>query len=274
MAEFSMVPVATEYQPKNAYSLALCAELAYQDEAPIQAKTASWGLSNFKFIDSGLSTQVFVAGNDELVIVAYRGTEDVTDFIADIRALQVDGPWGKVHKGFSKALDRVFDEVAATIESFRSGGQSLWICGHSLGAALATLTAAQLKTQDTAINGIYTYGEPRSGDPDFARHYEAALKERHFRFANNNDAVTRIPWEQFQFQDIELEYSHVGQFIYITTRKTLSDDIGTWGLRADRALGRIQAGATGDFFDGVTDHAIAEYIKALELNIDNNPFAD
>jgi hypothetical protein len=57
------------------------------------------------------------------------------------------------------------------------------------------------------IGGVFTFGQPRVGDSQFAREYKqlafpraegkAYLNDRHFRFVNNNDVVTVVPSKLF-----------------------------------------------------------------------------
>src|SRR5207249_4492483 len=72
----------------------------------------------------------------------------------------------------------------------KSPGQKLWLTGHSLGGALATLAAAHLGRD--AVQGLYTYGCPRVGDVKFT----SVLPEAsHFRFVHRRDWVVEQPPE-------------------------------------------------------------------------------
>ncbi|CAM9276656.1 unnamed protein product [Ectocarpus sp. 12 AP-2014] len=77
----------------------------------------------------------------------------------------------------------------------------MYIAGHSLGGALATVAAARLSYVDNMdIAGVYTIGSPRLNDG-------TPLKDKYFRCRNNNDIVTRIP--------LPPGYKHVGTEIYV-----------------------------------------------------------
>ena len=56
----------------------------------------------------------------------------------------------------------------------------IFITGHSLGAALAVLCAAEIGAQDRSlglnVTGVYTYGEPRVGNAAFQRFYNKGTK--------------------------------------------------------------------------------------------------
>ena len=40
---------------------------------------------------------------------------------------------------------------------------SVWYTGHSLGGALASLATAQMRRQEVPVDGLYTFGQPRTG---------------------------------------------------------------------------------------------------------------
>ena len=85
----------------------------------------------------------------------------------------MDGPLGRVHTGFYHALQDIWPQMQTRIGQLRSDDRDnarpqrpLWITGHSLGAAMATLAAAELIMRDEPFYGGYTFGSPRCGDRD------------------------------------------------------------------------------------------------------------
>jgi pimeloyl-ACP methyl ester carboxylesterase len=68
-------------------------------------------------------------------------------------------------------------------------GRTLWFCGHSLGAALATL-AADLYP-DT--RGVCTFGTPRIGDRTFSVGFSERFAGRSLRYVNGHDVVAHVP---------------------------------------------------------------------------------
>src|SRR5262249_13938988 len=140
----------------------------------------------------------------------------------------------------------------------RQPGQALWLAGHSLGGALATLAAAHLGRD--AVQGLYTYGCPRVGDAAFA----AVLPRRsHFRFVHRDDWVTTVP------PDL-LGYVHAGtrQPVPGPPRSILDDLASGAGELASvltalaRTL-RLDVGGLPFKVFGLADHAPIYYATLL-----------
>ncbi|WP_137807302.1 lipase family protein [Pseudomonas sp. G(2018)] len=138
-------------------------------------------------------TQAFITHNDELILIAVRGTsENPPDALRDADAYQVpfEGTDSKVHRGFYGSALRAYDFVLNYLDRFYAG-QKLLICGHSLGGAVALLLAEMLRrrTENYTLQ-LYTYGAPRAGDANFVKGAEPLV---HYRIVNHNDPVPSVP---------------------------------------------------------------------------------
>ncbi len=266
MSPFTFHPQTTEYNPENAYWMGKAAELAYLDEAAVQEKTVGeWGFKSCTFLDKG-GTQGFVAGRGDMILVAFRGTEPtkLEDIVADADIDKAAGSVGMVHRGFKRALDKVWEQTLAAIMQLRDTDQPIWFTGHSLGAALATLAVGRTMDADLPVQGIYTFGQPRVGGNDFATWYDKSVRPRAFRCVNNNDMVTRVPLRN-------MGYRHVGTFVYFDSQGSIHKDIRKWELFQDRIKGLIEyLGKPGT--DGLKDHFMKKYLHCLGKNIKQNPF--
>jgi triacylglycerol lipase len=253
-------PSAKGYHSNNALCLACAANLAYMDEADIAPVIKAWGFSQFRFFDHK-ETQAFVCGNSKTILVSFRGTEPskLKDWMSDLKARKEKGPVGKVHRGFKGALNKVWPDVTNYVSSIRTRNQKLWFTGHSLGAALATLAAARTQLTDgVPVQGLYTFGHPRTGDQEFAQGLDSALSGLVYRFVNNNDVVPRVPLR-------EMGYRHVGRFVYFTQKRTITNRISVWERRLDRVKGRISdLGKPGT--DGIKDHDMSRYVRLVRKN--------
>ncbi len=243
----------------RAYGMALAAEAAYRPAAEIHSlATHDWGFDHFEFIDVG-NTQLFLAADGDVLIVAFRGSEgsEMADWLTDADMTLVDGPLdSQVHEGFYRALADVWQLLQHEVQRLDPQLQkSLWITGHSLGGALASLAAARWIERGRPVQGVYTFGQPRVGDAKFARNFNFEMKSTAFRFVNNNDVVSRVPPRA-------MGYSHVGLCKYFTDGGNLEEDISWWQSFLDRWTFRWE-----DFFDGAwegtADHSMTAYRRLV-----------
>ncbi len=186
--------------------------------------------------------------------VAFRGTqpESLADILTDARFLP--RPWqegGRVHGGFRAA----FAPLSESIENWLAGagGGRLFVTGHSLGAAMATLTAA---TQPRAE--LVTFGSPVVGNRAFADLFAHRPVRR---YVDCIDVVTAIPAGL-------VGYVHLGNEVYIDRRgrtRPAPPDLLTrsWdGVLARRDFRRCLG--PGNVLDrSFADHAPINYVSAL-----------
>ena len=136
-------------------------------------------------------TQAFIAVTDHFSVLSFRGTEATRpkDIKSGLKAVQVKCvSGGMVHSGFSEAFDVVSEQVQTALNSTDIAAKPLFITGHSLGGALATIAAKRL-THKSGIAACYTFGSPRVGDTDWV----AGLRTPVYRIVNAVDAVTMMP---------------------------------------------------------------------------------
>ena len=204
------------------------------------------------------SSQACVIAHEEYIAAVFRGTDEIADWLDNLNVVRIPSPFGKVHKGFNDALMDVWPMMRQTIRRMRPIDEihrPLWLTGHSLGGALATIAAATLVDEDETFFGVYTFGSPRCGDKEFARVYKIEAGERTYRFQNNNDIVSRVPTRT-------MSYRHVGKFIYITESGRLVDDVGYWYQFLDAMRGVVaDIGSKG--LDSIKDHRMENYVDAI-----------
>jgi hypothetical protein len=136
-------------------------------------------------------TQAFIAVTDDFVVLSFRGTESnkPKDIKSDFKAMKVKCvSGGMIHSGFSEAFDVVSQQVQTALNDPDVAKKPLFITGHSLGGALATIAAKRL-THNSGIAGCYTFGSPRVGDTNWV----AGLRAPVYRVVNAVDCVTMMP---------------------------------------------------------------------------------
>jgi len=121
------------------------------------------------------------------LVVAFRGTDDLVDWNNNIKSMQTSfNECGLVHEGFNIAYESIKEELFFYLEDLTL---PLFVTGHSLGAALATLLTAEIMNRPN-FDSCYTFGSPRVGDPAFAN---ALNTKPIYRIINNCDIITTVP---------------------------------------------------------------------------------
>jgi hypothetical protein len=195
-------------------------EYAYKDDVnfkQIGLKKISW------ITNKETDTQGYVAINTDTIYIVWRGSSSINDFLRDANVRRVpflkDGEL--VHVGFLNAFNSIKDYLDKVIEnSFRKIGginkiKNIVICGHSLGGALATLTAYHFcekyldlkdKVQKISI------GSPRVGNDEFKKNYNKLVPFT-LRVVNDSDIVARIPKIGYKHVDCVLSLDNNGKVI-------------------------------------------------------------
>lgn len=182
----------------------------------------------------------FILESPRAVIIAFRGTRSTTDWLSDALAIQKKFPYSKesclTHQGFTAIYSSARRGILRALAGM-SASKPLYITGHSLGGALATLCGLDV-AENSAFAGphVYTYGSPRVGDPAFAKAF-AAHTASSYRIANPTDIVTMTPPSILQLpnQSKKYYYSHV---------RTLYRLPFPGGVRTSHMLSRYYAALT------------------------------
>ena len=157
------------------------------EETSRKAKTLGFPTSKFYSKDGA---QAYLFSNDNDLVIACRGTEPTqwADIKSDINALPVRSETvSRVHKGFKDAVDELWPEIEIDISNDK---RNIWLCGHSLGAAMATIMTSRLwhNLDLKDPEELYTFGSPRVGWSGYVK--DAGFV--HHRWRNNNDIVTTV----------------------------------------------------------------------------------
>lgn len=207
-----------------------------------------------------------IFSNNLHVVVAFRGTRESVDWkIANLKFAPVPLRGSSdilpplVHRGFQGALysiDKTTKKPAieAITDHLRRlnremPGRCLIVTGHSLGGAIAILTAAKLAALrpelGMPIDEVVTFGGPAVGLNGFGRLIRRQ-KLNITRIVNAHDIIPCTP---------PVAYSHVGRGIW------LSDD----GIVSDPGWLRRLTSLRSHPSAFVQDHAIGSYITRLKL---------
>jgi triacylglycerol lipase len=140
--------------------------------------------------DKGGSQAILIEHNDYLVL-AFRGTEpdSLIDIKADAHAsIRKCETSGMIHSGFYFAYQEIRKEIEESLLKAAYGKKPLYITGHSLGGALATI-ATKLIYYKGGLSACYTFGSPRVGNDDWINNIKTPIH----RLVNAADCVTMLP---------------------------------------------------------------------------------
>lgn len=236
------------------------ASIAYCNEKDAKSQVKRLGFTTVEFYDRD-GAQAYRFMNKDDIVIACRGTQpnQFNDIKADLRAVPVMAETiGRVHKGFKTEVDDLWPMIQEDLLRKQNVSKTLWFCGHSLGAAMATIMASRCK-HNIDLNDpiqLYTYGSPRVG----WKTYCDSLDIEHYRWVNNNDIVTRVPlWI--------MGYRHHGTEHYMNAYGNVRP-MTKWQRFKDRWRGMWMGIKKGNI-DNFSDHSMSFYIANLEMYKDN-----
>jgi len=176
--------------PPVGIDMAKCALLAYDTPVNWRKSVPELGFDDHVPIVQGSAKAIVMTIGDEAV-VAFQGTDDAGDWLANLDKDLAPPPDDPVHRGFLKAYRSIASQVHDALTD--TGTRHVWITGHSLGGAMSVLCAIELMRADTIdVRGVITYGQPLLLAPSFAVEANQLLAGRHMRFIHEDDMVTRI----------------------------------------------------------------------------------
>ena len=235
------------------YTMAILSGLAYGEPSEVSKKFRKHGFHSNKYCSKN-GAQCYIVWNDTDAVICFRGTEpkEMSDIKADLNAIQKQGLHNKgdVHGGFQGEINKLWDLIVEKIDELKN--HKIYITGHSLGGAMATICAKRLQEQQVEVQCLYTYGSPRVGDKRWVK----SLQIPHYRFQNNNDVVCKVPFWI-------MGYRHHGKNVYIGYNGKIAK-MNMWRRFIDSMRGRFKAWSKWQFFDGIYDHNITSYTKRVK----------
>lgn len=189
--------------------------VAYSDSRVAKHYLADHGYSNFLPLSSWIGTQGLCCLRDRKACLVFRGTDSLLDTFVDLLFI----PWYRptLHFGFGRSWRSVRTEVRQWLAIHGGKFDSIGLYGHSLGGAIAHVTALDLAS-DYEIAEVVTFGAPRSSFLFTGKTYDDfQLKSKHqktlgsvtVRVVNKLDLVSKVPFSWFG-------YRHVGKLVYLS----------------------------------------------------------
>jgi pimeloyl-ACP methyl ester carboxylesterase len=286
----------------DAQAMLWFAAIAYSSESEIRGDVRLCGARvsgtplDVRFLQTGhrgsttISSFILTVGDDDAVI-AFRGTDSDEQLLVTGADSQECRPsWlndefpGSLHRGFSEAFECIWPDLRDWVGE--GGAQRrIWLTGHSLGGALASVAALRLLCElEISCHCVFTFGSPRVFSTTLSQRYTESLAKtlqpseaRHFRVYTRGDPVPGLPprkvlitalgsfFSQRAFsantlvssivdsaQRMAGDYKHVG--LKITSHAAVADALRDMGIKVDLHLREKK----------LSHHDINAYIEVLE----------
>ncbi|KAF2674127.1 alpha/beta-hydrolase, partial [Microthyrium microscopicum] len=170
------------------------------------------------FLKTDVTGFVATDSTNNLTVIAFQGTETLKqakiDLTLSLKKIDEVCQGCTVHTGFwqswEEAKPQVMKAVNESLNKFPNN--KLVVTGHSLGGAIATIAAIDLRSNGVAVDlvSMLNFGAPRIGNQqlaDYVQKPKSKTGENH-RVTHYNDPVPRLP-------PTIMGYAHYTPEIYI-----------------------------------------------------------
>lgn len=194
------------------------------------------------------------------VVIAYRGTATCMEWLENLRAtltclpndMSLENREWMVQSGFlsmytssndkrASLQDSIRDEIDKILQKYADEPLSITVTGHSLGAALATLTAHDITTtfKHAPLVTVVSFGGPRVGNKSFRCQLERS-GTKVLRIVNSDDPITKVPgfvvdersakmhgmeketrmpeWVQRRVEETQWVYAEIGKELKVSSK--------------------------------------------------------
>lgn len=167
--------------------------------------------SDFFYSDRETDLDVGIYLFPNKIIVSFRGTESITDGFYDLRVKKTKMQCGsEIHTGFFRQLfcSKVYDKFLEKVIELAQQADYIYITGHSLGGALATLFGYHFSRYTYKHVNIISFASPRVGNYKWYKNFNKRINLSHLRVYISSDPVPLFPI---------INYFHTGERIKLKT---------------------------------------------------------
>ena len=185
------------------------------------------------------SATAFLVKRKSIDIIVFRGTQEKIDILTDLAVIPVPYVKRLCHAGFAMSHKSIWDEIEKHIDY----DKRTLICGHSLGGALAELTAAKLNGKHDNLN-LITFGKPNVFFKGFKR---PMTLDNQISVVSGSDMVARMP-----------------RLCYGASKSQTMLYFGNDGINLINPSAYVRKLDRGGLKDRITDHFMAGYKERLK----------
>jgi len=201
-----IVHAQPSYDPTISKSLLFLSYASYCSTANITSWNCTWCIQSgtdlkkvYVVENSTMGTLAYLGTDGKAIYGVFRGTKNVMNWWINFHSNLVDfpiaGPTAQVHFGFVAAYAFLYYPIKDALIDLLPlcPNCPIYVTGHSLGAAMATLAAYTLKYSYPSVDvRSITFGSPRVGNLGWMQGFKSILPGV-FRVVWQKDVVPHIP---------------------------------------------------------------------------------
>jgi len=159
----------------------------------------------------------FVAEKNGNAYVIFRGTRTASEWADNAEIKQTESQFiagwceSKTTAGFHDIYSELSEKIISDLNKI-SPQKKIFVSGHSLGGALATLCIADIlaNTNFKSTVELYTFASPRTGNIEFATEF-SSRKIDSWRIFNTEDIVPYLPFATLDLNTKAFGFQNLGE---------------------------------------------------------------
>ena len=178
-----------------------------------------WQITNLEIIDNPEhDMRILIADYHDATLVTFRHTDSNKNWLynADYGLWNVDSSFTlgeATHHGFSRMLQAEWEDLLESVKARADKNDKLWVFGHSLGGALAQLSAAGFQNEGLYVDQVYLTGSPKVGSDRWVNRAERLLEGRVHRLVYENDLIAQLPVNHQAMSEFRSIFNIVPDFL-------------------------------------------------------------
>ena len=151
--------------------------------------------------------EAYLVEYEKYYVIVFRGSDHVDDWKTNFNIKEHKSEMGCLHKGFYDAYKPLWDELSPFVKYLAIKDKPLYLTGHSMGGALATVMATHLEViAKYDYEAVYTFGQPKVFCEESS--YTKRASKKIYRIYNPFDVVAYLP-------PLFTRYRHIGRSLHL-----------------------------------------------------------
>lgn len=205
--------------------------------------------------DNKYNTRIKIVEKNKSIYICFRGSTTLKDWETNLDKSLITNYFKNdiysIHNGYYTRYISISNEIHNYLR--KKEFDELYVCGHSLGGALASICCFDLVINNVIKNkkiSCITFGSPRIGDINFTKIYNNN-KIKTYRIVLSGDPVPKLP--------LDGNYIHLTSSYYLKNNKIYNKPNKIY-IAFKRLITNI---CDVDF--SLKNHSMEKYIETLDL---------